>query len=288
PEAVTGPMGKVEVLGVHPGGFVDVHPTAGLVRWRGRGLELEVKPRLEFRSVSPDRCWTILAPGRHGEDSTWRLTGLRHDARSVHATYRGEVAGALDVQVDPGLLSVTVEAFRRLGEPVYSHLNTFCQVDIAAIDSLALSFSPCGETPVAVLPSDYPAGRPARLAYLGADGWFRVVEATSGEKGPFRELAAGPMRRDEILAITIHHGDAPACRMVLDDWARQASTALSPTAGWGLPQNAIEFVRYGEGDVGLASVFITLAGTSVGRGWDSVGHAAGTYRNRLRVEPVGP
>jgi hypothetical protein len=37
-----------------------------------------------------------------------------------------------------------------------------------------------------------------------------------------------------------------------------------------------------------ASVFITLAGTSVGRGWDCVGHRAGTYRNRVRLEAVGP
>jgi hypothetical protein len=36
-----------------------------------------------------------------------------------------------------------------------------------------------------------------------------------------------------------------------------------------------------------ASLFITLAATSVGRGWDSVAHAAGTYRNRIAIEP-GP
>jgi hypothetical protein len=29
------------------------------------------------------------------------------------------------------------------------------------------------------------------------------------------------------------------------------------------------------------------AGTSVGRGWDCVGHKAGTYRNRMRLEGVG-
>ena len=31
------------------------------------------------------------------------------------------------------------------------------------------------------------------------------------------------------------------------------------------------------------SVWITLAATSVGRGWDAVGHRAGTYRNRLEI-----
>jgi hypothetical protein len=29
-------------------------------------------------------------------------------------------------------------------------------------------------------------------------------------------------------------------------------------------------------------------GTSVGRGWDSVGHTAGIYRNRMRIECLEP
>jgi hypothetical protein len=33
-----------------------------------------------------------------------------------------------------------------------------------------------------------------------------------------------------------------------------------------------------------ATLFITLASTSVGRGFDSVGHTSGTYRNRMRIQ----
>jgi len=33
-----------------------------------------------------------------------------------------------------------------------------------------------------------------------------------------------------------------------------------------------------------ASIFVTLAATSVGRGWDCVAHNPGTYRNRIRIE----
>jgi hypothetical protein len=33
-----------------------------------------------------------------------------------------------------------------------------------------------------------------------------------------------------------------------------------------------------------ATLFITLASTSVGRGFDSVGHTPGTYRNRMRIQ----
>ncbi len=45
--------------------------------------------------------------------------------------------------------------------------------------------------------------------------------------------------------------------------------------------NAIEFFADGRGGV---SVVLTLAATAVGRGWDTVGHAAGTYRNRVDVD----
>jgi len=50
--------------------------------------------------------------------------------------------------------------------------------------------------------------------------------------------------------------------------------------------NAIEFSRF-EGRHKSAAIWITLAGTSVGRGWDSVGHARGVYRNRMRIEAAG-
>ena len=133
-----------------------------------------------------------------------------------------------------------------------------------------------------VLPFDYPAGRPARFAYLGADNIFRVAQAKSGEKGPFETLAEGKLNRTDPLTLTLYDDGAPFCRITLDDWAAQAGTDLSPTAGWGVPQNAIEFSW--DEDRQTAHFFITLAGTSVGRGWDSVGHTPGVYRNRMTIE----
>ena len=72
-------------------------------------------------------------------------------------------------------------------------------------------------------------------------------------------------------------------RVVLADWSAQADTTLSPTAGWGVPVNAIEFSLAGDAPSSPASIFVTLAATSVGRGWDCVGHRPGTYRNRIRA-----
>ncbi len=73
--------------------------------------------------------------------------------------------------------------------------------------------------------------------------------------------------------------NTPTFRLELKDFSSEASTELSPTAGWGLPMNAIELWP-----TGGCLVVITLAGTSVGRGYDSVGHRAGTYRGRMLVE----
>ncbi|MFN7134270.1 MAG: hypothetical protein ACK4N5_19480, partial [Myxococcales bacterium] len=132
-------------------------------------------------------------------------------------------------------------------------------------------------------PFDYPVGRPIRAAYLDASGRFRIVEAGSGEKGPFTTVGEGPL--DGPLSIDVLDERGPACRITLRDWAAQVSTALSPTAGWGLPQNAIEFARLGVLPA-ESWILVTLAATSLGRGWDTVGHGPGVYRNRVRLEPL--
>ena len=124
---------------------------------------------------------------------------------------------------------------------------------------------------------------PARFAYVDERRRFLVAEASSGEKGPFHTLAEGTLEPSQPLTITLYDEDRRAGRVTLDDWSAQLSTQLSPTAGWGAPENAIEFSLAGTSPTSPASIFITLAGTSVGRGWDCVGHAAGTYRNRITI-----
>jgi hypothetical protein len=138
-----------------------------------------------------------------------------------------------------------------------------------------------------VFPFDYPIGRPARFAYWDAQHQFRVVEAASGEKGPFRTLAVGTLERGDPLTVSIYDADVLRAKITFHDWSAQASTDLSPTAGWMVPQNAIEFFRLGNREIDPIAIYVTLAGTSVGRGWDSVGHRAGTYRNRIGIELLG-
>jgi hypothetical protein len=86
--------------------------------------------------------------------------------------------------------------------------------------------------------------------------------------------------------VTLYDGDKAAFTITLSDWSAQASTALSPTAGAGLPVNTIELVRNGDADNALSLLTTSLASTSIGRGTQSVGHAAGVYRNRITVTPL--
>jgi hypothetical protein len=239
-------------------------PTSGdagaVVTVRVGAFELIVDARLGFTSRSPDRFWTIFAP-----DGS--QVGDERSVQEVRST-----ATATEIRV-------TTE----LPRAVYSHLNAYSEVNLKGeAERLFVTFSPCPDARIEVLLSDYPVGRPARLAYLDPAGTFHVVEASSGEKGPFHELGSGPLRRGDPLSVTFHDGERPLVRVTWFDWSAQASTQLSPTAGWGLPENAFEFRRTADG----AWLYCTLAATSVGRGWDSVGHSAGVYLNRVRIEAV--
>jgi hypothetical protein len=287
PRAIASP-GPVESLLNEVSSFrLRVHPSDGSLMIRAGSLRVSIEPLLRFLDRSPDGCWTILAPRalRHGPHLV--LESVVKEEDRLLLQYRGDYQAILRVHPGPEGGPVRLEAMARLPRPVFSHLNAFCDVQVFGSRHLALSFSPCPEALVEVRPADYPAGRPLRLAYLDAQGVFHVVEATSGEKGPFRELGRGNLRRGQPLAITLHDRGVAQARVVLEDWSAQVGTALSPTAGYGLPVNAIEFCLQGDEPGAPAAIFITLAGTSVGRGWDSVGHSAGTYRNRMSVEETG-
>jgi hypothetical protein len=208
------------------------------------------------------------------DEQAWFALDDAFDATRAHLAVRRE-GDALEV-----------EATTSVGREVYAHLDSYTHVDAIAPAgaTLSLVFSPCPDAPIEVRPADYPVGRPMRFAYVDDQDVLRVVEATSGEKGPFHELARGSVDAGGPLAVTLLVDGAPACRLTWRDYLAQAGRALSPTAGWGVPVNAIEFRLEAPGRL---SLWCTLAGTSVGRGFQSVGHAPGVYTNRLRVEPLG-
>jgi len=260
-----------------------MRPSDGTLLGTVGRLRLELQPLMWFESISPDRCWTILAPRRMSLGPGRALEALDADQGFAAAHYASPLPQTLVARDEGALLEV--EAFTELETPVYSHLNSFCELHVRGQQKLSLRFSPCPDVDIEVLPSDYPTGRPARAAVLLADGTFRVVEARTGEKGPFKTLAAGRLERGDALAVTLCDQGQPQALVTLFDFARQAGRQLSPTAGWGLPVNAIEFSRLGDTESSPAAIWVSLSATSIGRGWDSVGHAAGVYRNRVTIGP---
>lgn len=251
----------------------------GRLAVEGPGWSLEVDPFFTVESRSPDRSWTVLAPRSQRHSTVWQLHARTSDADAVRTWWRSE-DGVGIVAWTPGD-PATLEASFTLAAPVYTHLATWALVQLDA-PRARVRFSPCGETEIEVRPSDYPEGRPARFAYLAPDDRFVVAEATSGEKGPFHTLCEGRLRREEGLVITLPH-EHGRVEITLRDFASQASTEPSPTAGWGVPQNAIQLMRAGNDPSGAVLVHVALAATGIGRGWDTVGLAAGTYHNRIRV-----
>jgi hypothetical protein len=249
-----------------------------------RGVTILCAPLLTFDRTTSDGFWSLLAShskrGRRKLQSQTEMCGVSIFRYSDDATIQPSRSKRTD--------SVQLTAFTPVPPRTFSHLNSYCVLEINGHEKLSLSFSPCPDTSIDVLPADYPTGRPARFAYLDESAQFVVVEATSGEKGPFHTLASGKLRRGEALSITLHDNGKPVLSVSLEDWSQQLSTALSPTAGWRVPMNAIEFQRLGNAERSSATIWITLAATSVGRGWDCVGHRAGSYRNRLVVQPVEP
>lgn len=247
-------------------------------------IRITCSPVLEFDRISPDRFWSLLAPAM---DERLYPTAETKGTMGYAIHYNNGAVVMLSAPTPDN--SIRIIAHTPVRQDTFSHLNTFCYFEVYGHRKLSLSFSPCPDDEVQVLPSDYPTGRPARVAYVDDVGEFRVVEATSGEKGPFRKLAAGELARGKPLTIELQDESRPVASITLDDWSSQVSTVLSPTAGWGLPTNAIEFQRLGDAPSSPVGIWVSLAVTSVGRGWETVGHRAGTYRNSLtfRIFPPG-
>ena len=270
---------------LHLSDQVTVLPRLGNVLVYGESVHLKVSPLLFFYSRSPDRCWILCAPraARRGPKVDYK--GMRRIPEGLHLEYAYDGRNVLEVVAADQEKFVEIEAVCELPAVVYSHLNTYTEFTIHGKEKLFVSFSPCPDERIEIVSFEYPFGRPMRSAYLDPEGIFRVVQAKSADKGPFKTLAEGPLAADQPLELTLFDRDDAVCRIAFLDWAAQASTQLSPTAGWGLSENAIEF-NLGQENPPKATFYITLAATSAGRGFDSVGHTPGTYRNRIQIDPL--
>lgn len=122
------------------------------------------------------------------------------------------------------------------------------------------------------------------FACVYPDGRFVILTGCRDEKGPYKVIGEAKLHRGDPLSVTVFDQDVPILCVRIDDWSSQMSTALSPTAGWGIPVNAIiPFVAPASHGNQLELEF-SLASTHIGRGTDTVGHSPGSYRNHLLLE----
>jgi hypothetical protein len=221
---------------------------------------LVVHPLLELEATSRDGFW----PGLSTTDPLEGAPGLSGPERRAFLTHGPDWLEALTV----------------LPREVASHLNRFTDLRITGASHLRIAFE--GQpAPLDFLPFDYPRGRVAWFAYVSGSQLV-VAHGSSAEKGPFVRVASLPLD-GERLGFTLFDGEEPLCSVAFLDFVRQADAVNeSPTAGEGVPPNVIQFGIPANGP-GVPVMHLSLAETGIGAGRDTIRHAAGNYRNRIRI-----
>jgi hypothetical protein len=251
---------------------VSLSDTTSLRAPCGHGV-VTIAPLLTFQDASDDGFWP-----------------MAHTPTTERATERPALDGPLrraSLQLetlDGGALLLDTATL--VPKPTASHLNRYTDVVAVGLASPRVSFGPTKDTTFAVEPFDYPRGRPAQFGALLSSGAFAILRATDAEKGPFHELARGPLGRGAPLSLTFFDGATPQCRLTWLDYSAQADVTLSPAAGEGVPVNVVQFGKPAS-DESKVVVMVSLAATGIGQGLDTVMHAKGVYRNRVLIENSG-
>ena len=156
---------------------------------------MTVSPLLRFISRSADGCWTVLARPDDRAGPEPRLRGSGQDRRS-HMGSDLRLPGSRAGEAAPGLMTrakIARSSMRSPGSIVRcSRISIRSAMSrCAGIIGWGWSSRRARERGSRSCDHDYPFGRPARFAYVDEARRFRVVEASSGEKGPFHILAEG-------------------------------------------------------------------------------------------------
>ncbi|MFO7534781.1 MAG: hypothetical protein R6X19_03725, partial [Kiritimatiellia bacterium] len=143
----------------------------------------------------------------------------------------------IHAQREPGGSTLSVNATTVLDTPVFSHLNRSLVATFESSKPIAVRLSPCSDV-LLDLVSDPESG--IRFAYVTQERQFVIARAAQQEKGPFTTLCEAKLETDTPLVITIIEDRRAIGELHVYDWVDQAGTEPSPTAGWGVPVNAIE------------------------------------------------
>ena len=220
-----------------------VRPDEGRVVVKRDKMILNVLPFLSFTDRSPDRSWVALAPEGTSKPTNRILAAKVRDGAGWKLYYKDEGGSVMGVSILQalGFSPIAIDASSRIEQPIFSHLNTYAEIAVSGHTKLTVSFSPVPDKRVELAA---PAAA-ERFAYVDANDTFHIMQAATRQRGPFTEIASGHLKKGDALVVTLYDGDKAAFAISLADWSAQASTALSPTAGAGVPVNAIEMLRAG-------------------------------------------
>lgn len=232
-------------------GAVEVAALGQAVEIRRDEDRILVYPAMEFSSASRSGHWTVfdfrrLSPG------AWRVIA-REERRMLLETPPGPITARALVSVDGA--RVRIVSATTLHEEVAAHLSA--AVRVVAPGEARLEGHPWR--------SGHEGPRSEFMAFR--EGSLEFLRAAHYEKGPFETVTSFRPRDPQL--------DAGVWSIHVNGWLSQASKAESPTAGWGVSQGTIE--RAGE------AYRWSLAQTSIGRGWQSVRIAPGTYLFEIEV-----
>ncbi len=233
----------------------------------GHGLAT-LGPLLRFQDASDDGFWPITH------------TPTVERAKEPPALWGPLRRASLTVALADGGFDVDAETL--VPKPTASHLSRYADLVVTGFHAPSLRFEATGATDFPLAPFDYPKGRPAHFAAMTKQGELVVWRGSNAEKGPFVELGRGPLRRGDPLTLVLVDDGVAQCSLRWLDFTAQADVTLSPTAGEGVPVNAVQFGKPAN-DESKVLVLLSLASTGIGAGMETVWHAEGVYRNRLLV-----
>jgi hypothetical protein len=235
--------------------------TATPVTVEAGGKRLEIEPAFELTSHSRSGLWTVFDYQREVLPG-WEIAAL--DTRTAALRAQSQLLSAnVLVRIENGLL--TVRSVTLLRREVCVHLAHALVLGFPARDDFGAvrvdgypfrtGSRPRLGDPLGLAPPDaveFVAYRSARL---------ELLRANHDEKGPFTTLAT-LADHDPVLS-------GSGFRIEIKGFAGQSARAPSPTAGFGVSQAAL--------DASYDQVRVELAATAIGRGFNTVRIAPGTY-----------
>lgn len=181
----------------------------------------------------------------------------------------------LEVDLETGGL-LRVDALTRLGRPLEVHAATLGWLRLDTPTAPRLT---CG------LEDGFDTTPPAREEKAPWEQLVcepevvRAIRAQREARGPWQVLSQG--RFEDWLCVS--QGERRLL-IVCPDWAAQAATGPSPSAGHGLPQNGLLYWRQGNG----TNLLWDVGSSRLGPGPRASTLPAGLYRNRISLLPLHP